>query len=73
MAAEAFIFLGFAFLILLIMATILGLFALWIWMIIDCAKRKFKTDSEKVVWILVIVLLSYLGAVIYYFAVKRNN
>ena len=27
----------------------------WIWMIIDCAKRKFKNDLEKIIWILVIV------------------
>ena len=42
-------------------------------MIIDCAKRDFKGDSEKVVWILVIVLLGFLGAIIYYFAVKAND
>lgn len=42
-------------------------------MIIDCAQRKFKSDSEKVVWILVIVLLGWLGAIIYYFVVKRKK
>ena len=48
-------------------------FIFWIWMIIDCAKRNFKKETDKVVWILVIVLLSVLGAAIYYFAVKIND
>ena len=49
------------------------IFIFWIWMIIDCAKRKFKKDIDKVVWILVIVFLSVLGATIYYFAVKVKD
>jgi uncharacterized BrkB/YihY/UPF0761 family membrane protein len=73
MAGEALVVVGIFFLILLVFALFAGMFALWIWMIVDCAKRKFKEDSEKVIWILVIVLLSYLGAIIYYFVVKRNS
>ena len=42
-------------------------------MIIDCAKRKFKKDIDKVVWILVIIFLNLIGAVVYYFAVKVND
>lgn len=44
----------------------------WILMIVDCAKRKFLTDGERVAWILVLVFLGFLGAVVYYFAVKRG-
>ena len=43
----------------------------WIWMIIDCAQRNFKNDTEKIVWILVIVLASYIGAIIYFFVIKN--
>ena len=42
-------------------------------MIIDAAKRKFKNENERVIWILILVFLGMLGAVIYYFAVKINN
>ncbi len=59
--------------ILLIVITGVLLSAFWIWMIVDCAQRKFKNDSEKVVWILVIIFLHVLGAAIYYFAVKRKD
>jgi hypothetical protein len=60
-------FLGF----LIILAGILGLI-FWIAMIIDCAKRKM-TEGEKVAWILILVFLHALGALIYYFAVKRQD
>ena len=66
--------LGF-FLFMMLLAMIVGalIFAFWIWMIIDCAKRNFRKEMDKVVWILVIVFLSVLGAAIYYFAVKIND
>ena len=66
--------LGFFVLMMLLIVIICALlFAFWIWMIIDCAKRDFKKELDKVVWILVIVFLSVLGAAIYYFAVKIND
>ena len=48
-------------------------FILWLAMLIDCAKRKFRNDTDKVVWILVIVLVGVIGAIVYYFAVKKNH
>jgi Co/Zn/Cd efflux system component len=49
------------------------LFIFWILMIVDCAKRDFKNENEKIVWIIVIVLAGWIGALIYYFAVKSNS
>lgn len=45
----------------------IGLLAFWIWMLVDCCTREFPGSNDKVVWILVIVLASWLGALIYYF------
>ena len=45
----------------------------WIWMIVDCAKRKFKNDAEKIVWLVVIVLFGWLGALVYFLVVKNIN
>ena len=59
-------------LVLLVLGAIIFSITFWIMMIIDCAKRTFKTDNEKVVWILVIALIGILGATVYYLAVKRN-
>src|SRR3989338_3153778 len=49
------------------------LFLFWLWMLIDCLKRNFKGDYEKIVWILVMIFLHILGAVIYYFVVKIGD
>lgn len=61
------------FLSIAIIAFAIFLFIFWILMIIDCATRKFKDNMDKVVWMIVIVFLQILGAIIYYFVVKRNN
>jgi len=42
-------------------------------MIIDCAKRKFRNDVEKIIWIVVIVFATWLGSVVYFIVVKCLN
>ncbi len=51
----------------------LGTLILWVWMIIDCAQREFlpPKQDQKIIWILVIVLAGWIGALIYYLVVKR--
>lgn len=49
------------------------LIAFWIWMIVDCAKRKFNNDLEKIIWILVIVLVHWIGALVYFIVIKMYN
>jgi len=49
------------------------LFAFWIWMIVDCAKRKFKNNVEKIVWLIVVVLLGWVGALVYFIVVRTLN
>ena len=56
----------------LIVVGLLGM-VLWILMLLDCVKRKFDGENEKVVWILVLALTHVIGAVIYYFLVKRRD
>jgi len=56
---------------------ILGLFLVlfasvfWVWMLIDCLKR--KKFEDKLVWIIVLLLLNFLGAILYYFLVKSKD
>jgi len=52
---------------------IIGSLALWIWMLVDCIKRKFKKEDEKIIWLLVIILVQVIGAIIYYFVIKRKD
>lgn len=64
---------GFMLVWMLLMSLFVLFFVFWIWMIVDCAKRKFKNDNDKVVWILIVVFLNWLGALIYYFMVKKKD
>tara|TARA_Y100000310_G_C20003940_1_gene499836 strand:- start:21 stop:287 length:267 start_codon:yes stop_codon:yes gene_type:complete len=50
---------------------ILGVF--WIWMLIDCLKRNFKKDNEKLIWVLVLIFTHIIGAAIYFFLIKSKN
>ena len=77
MAMMDFIFWPFAFAFTGAMMIVwLVILAFWIWMIIDCAQRHFKNNTEKIIWILVIILTIHIfaiGAIIYYFVVKSKN
>jgi len=73
LAGVGIVFLLVMMVFLTIMVLAILLFVFWILMIVDAAKRKFKSDGEKTAWILVVVLAGALGAIIYYFVVKRPN
>ena len=45
----------------------LALFAFWIWMLVHAAQNKGLSDGEKVAWVLIIALVHFLGALIYFF------
>jgi prolipoprotein diacylglyceryltransferase len=64
--------LWFVPLMLLVLAIIVLAIIFWIYMLVDSIKRKYKDENDKIVWVLVIVLLGIIGAVIYYFAVKKK-
>ena len=38
---------------------------LWIWMLIDCAVNEPSDGNDKLVWVLIIVLTNWIGALIY--------
>ncbi len=58
--------LGFLFLIVCGIAGI-AIFAFWIWMLIHAITNKGLTDTEKIVWVLVIIFVHFVGALIYFF------
>ncbi len=51
----------------------LALVAFWVWMLVDAAQRNFKNKTEKIVWLLVIVLGGWVGALIYYIVIRAIN
>jgi hypothetical protein len=48
---------------------ILGLagFAFWLWMLIHAITNKGLADMERVVWVLVVIFLPFIGSIIYFF------
>lgn len=63
---------GFACFYVLIMAgaALVGLAgtALWIWMLVECATKESDQGNTKIVWVLVIALTHWIGALIYLIA-----
>lgn len=58
---------GFGILLILgIAGMCLAAFAFWLWMLIH-ALTKQPSGSEKLVWVFVIVLLPFIGSMIYFF------
>ncbi len=60
---------GLEVLLLFVFGSLVSLLCLvlWIWMLIDCLTNDGIPGSEKVAWVLVILLLPFLGSVIYFF------
>jgi Phospholipase_D-nuclease N-terminal len=58
---------GELILILFLLPLSLLAMAFWIWMLIHAIQNKGLSDGEKVGWVLVIALLHFLGALIYFF------
>ena len=47
--------------------------AFWIWMIVDAAQRNYKNDTEKIVWVLIVVLANFIGALVYFLVIRISN
>ena len=48
-------------------------FAFWVWMLVDCVRNPRLTDTERLIWAIVICLAHLLGALIYFFAGRRHS
>lgn len=64
----------FGFVSLIFLGALLG-FAFWLWMLIDLLKRDFPAErkNEKLLWVLVLLSLNFLGSIIYFFVVKAGE
>jgi hypothetical protein len=54
-------------LLCMVFAGLLGLAALafWVWTLVDAIKNPSLNDNERIIWIIVILLLSWLGSILY--------
>jgi len=42
-------------------------FLFWIWMLVDCAMNEPSEGNDKIVWIVIMVFVHFIGALLYYF------
>lgn len=69
-----FVFFPLFFLFGLLGAVIaIGSTVFWVLMLVDVLQRKFKDPNEKLIWVLVIIFAHIVGALLYYFLVKKNK
>ena len=47
--------------------------AFWVWMIIDCATNPGLVGNEKLIWVLIVLLAHFLGALIYFFVARPKR
>jgi prolipoprotein diacylglyceryltransferase len=55
-----------------LLAIMVALGVFWGWMVYDCAVEE-PSGTDKIVWILVILIGNFIGAAIYYFARRRKR
>lgn len=57
---------GFAavWVIFWVIAGLLG-FALFLWALIDCIRRQFPNQNDKILWLVLIILLGWIGPILY--------
>lgn len=40
---------------------------LWVWALVDIINGRFREDSTRIIWILLVILMPFLGSILYYF------
>jgi len=63
----------FVFLWIVFIGAAIFAFVIWILMLVDVAKRQFKQENDKIMWLLIVILTGIVGALIYYFMIKKPN
>lgn len=50
----------------------MALTALWIYALVDITRSEFKGDNDKLIWLLLVILIPFIGTVLY-FAIGQNQ
>lgn len=59
---------------MVLMLVLVGLLvAFWVWMLIDCVQRRFPGENDKLIWVLLLALTGWIGALIYYFVGRHKG
>ncbi len=45
----------------------------WLWMLVDCITNASLRGVEKIIWLLVVIFLHFLGALLYFFIARGGR
>ena len=45
----------------------------WLWMLIDCILNPALVGVQKIIWVLVVLLLPFLGSLLYFFLARGSR
>jgi hypothetical protein len=52
---------------LMMLVVVGGGFAFWVWMLIEAATKEAADGQERLIWVLIVLLGSAIGAAVYFF------
>lgn len=58
---------------MLMFSFILGCLALWVYAITDIVKGGFKSESDKLVWLILVLMIPFLGTVLYFLIGQKQK
>ena len=55
--------------------TLLGLGGLffWVFALVDILRNNFKGDNEKMIWVMVVIFVPFLGTILYFIIGRQNR
>ncbi|SFV34944.1 PLDc N-terminal domain-containing protein [Thermoflavifilum thermophilum] len=59
--------------IVLIVLFCLFLLLIWIWTLVDILRSRFDSDTTKLIWVIVIILLPVLGMILYWIVGREQR
>jgi hypothetical protein len=45
----------------------------WIWMLVDCATNSRLTGNDKIIWVLIVLFLNWIGGLIYFLVIRNKT
>ncbi len=52
---------------------ILAALAFWLWMLVDCAMNESDEGNIRLIWVLIIIFVHFIGAILYFFFQRRKR
>lgn len=46
---------------------------IWIWALIDVIRRQFTNQNDKTLWLIIVILLGWIGGIIYLIAGRKKG